>query len=168
MISSVSYPSIGAKYWYIKDGSIGCGILDSVKKTILMEFEETELYFVSNNKTTIITDNLVFSTPSMASTAMMMFAENGSYPNGDVLEIIYDLTVPVDQTQQVWFIPNDTNSIMSGYVIKTEVRINSETIKEYYTLTVGSDASTVYKNPFFITTDLLEATEALDQLVDIC
>jgi len=169
MTTQVSYPNLGEVYWFIKNDSISCGILDSVKITLTETEQNKELYFIQNDGSSIIiTDDRIYSSSTLAATAMMMFAETNEYPDGDVIGVTYDLPVAIPSPTPIWAVPRDQNSIKSVLPTRLEIRITPEIIKYTYTVESTTEPSTVYKSPKILGTDLLDVTDQLDQEANIC
>lgn len=169
MTTQVSYPNLGEVYWFIKDDSISCGVLDSAKITLTETEQNKELYFIQNDGSSIIiTDDRIYSSSTLAATAMLVFAETNEYPDGDVIGVTYDLPVAIPSLTPIWAVPRDQNSIKSVVPTRLEIRITPEIIKYTYTVVSTTEPPTVFKNPKILGTDLLDVTDQLDQGANIC
>lgn len=169
MTTQVSYPNLGEVYWFIKDDSISCGVLDSAKITLTETEQNKELYFIQNDGSSIIiTDDRIYSSSTLAATAMLVFAETNEYPDGDVIGVTYDLPVAIPSLTPIWAVPRDQNSIKSVVPTRLEIRITPEIIKYTYTVVSTTEPPTVFKSPKILGTDLLDVTDQLDQETNIC
>lgn len=169
MTNQVSYPNLGSVYWFIKDNSISCGVLDSVKITLTETEQNKELYFIkSDGSTVIVTDDKIYSSSTLAATAMMIFAETNEYPEGDIVGITYDLPVAIPSSTPIWAVPRNQNTIVSVLPTHLEIRISPEIIKYTYTVASASEPTVIYKSPKILGTELLGITDQLDQETNIC
>lgn len=169
MIDTLEHPPLGFVYFYVKESSLRCGVLDSVKFNISGNFIEKEYYFIgADGVTDIYTDEIIYNSATTAATAALINISSGEYPPSDVIGVQIMLAPAVDMYQEVWFVPSDVKNIRNGYVIGAEVRITPEENIIKYTLTSGSDASFLYKNPKYVSTNIFDTLAYLESIIDVC